>query len=447
MSSALTPACSGRLLIAGLLCAMATRAPGANWPAWRGPNLDGISEETRGPLHWSRTENVRWRTPLAAPGNSSPIVWGNTVYLTEGTETRRRLIAYDRRNGRARWNTSLESRNPSPTTRQNPYCAPSPATDGTRIVAWFGSDGLHAWDLEGNRLWSLDLGPQRHQWGYASSPVLLGDRVYLNFGPGAEEFLVAVDAETGREVWRTRGPATPAEDTYGTWSSPLPIQVEGKPQLLVAMRDYFAGLDPLTGTEIWHCDGMGLQAKTSPIYAGGIALISGDLRGAEIAVRLGAGARGDLTETHRLWREFPPRARVATGVVRDGRVYGARANGILDCISLETGDVIWEERQAGPGGYTPIWASPILVGNLVYVVNQRGDTMIVEASPKYQLHAVNRLTEACNASPAIADGDLFLRTWSTLWCLRSPSEEEAAPGPTPASGQVDPPRGASTTPP
>lgn len=417
----------------------------ANWPTWRGPNRNGISTETNAPTRWSRTENVRWRTGLTEWGNSSPIVWRDTVFITQTTRHLRSLLAYDRHNGKLRWSGTVESRVLAPTSRSNPYCAASPVTDGERVVTWYGSDGLHAFDLDGNRQWDLDLGPQRHQWGYGSSPVLAGDRIYLNFGPGAEEFIVAVDKRTGRELWRTRGPVAPAEDVNGTWSTPLLVKVNDQPQLLVALRDYFAGLDPETGLEIWHCDGMGPLAKASPIAGDGIAVMSGDTRGGEIAVRL--GGRGDVTETHRLWREAPPRSRIASGIVRDGRIYGAQAGGILDCLTLDGGDTIWAERQKGAGANSAIWASPILVGQLLYFVNQGGDTMIVEASPKFNLVAVNRIDEFCNASPAIAYGDLFLRTYSALWCIRGSADEpELVPAPA-AAGSTNPGAPARPAPP
>lgn len=412
-------------LAVGVAWGRGTGAQAADWPSWRGPGYLGISSETNAPIAWGRNENVRWRVTLESRGNSSPIVWKDSVYLTDSHQGRRRLLAFDRLTGKARWNAGIEARTASLTIRHNPFASASPVTDGQRVVAWFGSEGLHAWNVDGDRLWTLDLGPQRHRWGYGSSPVLVDDRVYLNFGPGAEEFIVAVDARNGREVWRTRGPVASAEDTYGTWSSPLPIRVGDRPQLLVALRDYFAGLDLSSGEEIWRCGGLGLQAKASPVHGNGIAAMSGDLKGAEIAVRLDPDARGDITETHRLWREVPPRSRIASGVVLGGRVYGARLNGILDCVSLEEGEVLWEERPPGAGGNSAVWASPIAVGNLIYFVNQGGDTVIVEASPTYRLVGVNSLGETCNASPAVAYGDLFLRTFTTLWCIRSPAATNA----------------------
>ncbi len=418
----------------GVRCALAAwvligtgASQAADWTSWRGPNHDGVCVETTAPLNWTRTQNVRWQIRPLEPGNSSPVILKDTVYVTLTHKGRRALEAIDRRTGKSRWSAGTNARDRSPSSPFNPPCTPSPVTDGERIVVWFGSEGLQAFDLEGKPLWALDLGPQRHQWGYASSPVIHGDRVFLNFGPGEKEFVVAADVKTGRELWRARGPGTPANDSYGTWSTPLVTEVGGKPQLLVALRDYFAALDLQEGTELWRCGGMGPQAKASPIVGGGIAVMSGDFRGAEIAVRL--GGTGDVTDTHRLWRERPPRSRIASGIIRNGHIYGAQANGLMDCISLETGDVVWAGRQRGAGANSPIWASPILVGDLLYYLTQGGDTVIVEASPTFRIVAVNSLGEPCIATPAVAYGDLFIRTWNALWCIRSPEPTAASPLP------------------
>lgn len=399
-------------------------ATGADWPSWRGPFGTGVSIETNAPLKWSRTQNVRWRTVLPEAGNSTPIVWGDTVYLTQAIGQKRAVMALDRRTGKVRWTYGVDSKAPERTHRLNPPCASSPITDGERIIAWFGSEGLVCFDKNGKGLWRANLGRQNHQFGYASSPVLHQDRIYLNFGPGDREFVVAVDKRTGEVLWQATAPTPGADDTYGTWSTPTVADVDGQLQLVVALRDHLAGYDLQTGTNLWFSRGLGLQAKSSPIVAHGVAMVSGDLRGAELAVRLGGS--GDITESHRLWREVPPRSRIGTGIVRDGHIYGVQANGLLDCISLQTGDTVWAERQPGAGANSSIWSSPILVGNLLYVVNQGGDTVTYRASTNFQSVAVNSLGEACNASLALAHGDFFIRTWNALWCIRG-SSPDAAP--------------------
>lgn len=391
-------------------------AQAAHWPDWRGPSQNGASPETNAPLRWSRTQNVRWIHRLGEPGNSTPIVWSQTVFVTQNAGNRRSVVAIDRRSGRTRWSAGEDGLPSERTERANPYCSASPVTDGERVIAWFGSVGVVAYDFEGRRLWRAELGPQSHQFGYGSSPVLHGNQVFLNFGPGSREFVVALDKATGKELWRVSGPSPGNDDTYGTWSTPVMVTVQGQRQLLIALRDHFAALDPATGREIWHARGLGLQAKASPVTDGHIALISGDLRGAEIAIQL--GGVGDVSESHRLWKESPPRRRVGTGVVRAGYVYGAQANGLLDCVNLETGDIVWAERMSGSGANSTIWSSPILVGDRLYIHNQGGDTAIIAASPQFKQLAVNSIGEPGNASPVVADGDLFLRTHASLWCIR-----------------------------
>ncbi|MBX3746383.1 MAG: PQQ-binding-like beta-propeller repeat protein [Verrucomicrobiae bacterium] len=397
-----------------------------DWPAWRGPSGDGRSLETEAPLRWSRTENVRWRVALPGPGNSTPAVWGDTVFLTQGAGTTRVVTALDRRNGRVRWNLGVPGVARERTQRSNPAGSSSPVTDGERVVAWFGSAGLVAVDMEGRGLWRLDLGRQEHRFGYGSSPVMDDRRVYLNFGPGSREFVVAVDKRTGREVWRVEGPVPGADDTYGTWSTPLLAEVEGRWQLLVALRDHVAGLNPDSGHTIWQARGLGLQAKASPVAGGGVVVVAGDLRGAELAIRL--GGRGDVTDTHRVWRESPARSRIGTGVIHEGHLYGARANGILDCLDLETGEPVWSERMPGAGANGAIWSSPMLVGDRIYVVNQGGDTVVIRASPRFEVLAVNALDEVVNASPAVSRGELFIRTWQALWCLGGTDGPTTGPG-------------------
>ncbi len=384
---------------------------------WRGPNNDGVSVETNGPTIWSAAANVRWRLPLGAEGgNSTPAVWGEQIFVTQTLEQRRSLNSVDRRTGKLRWSIFATSRGREPTQAMNPYCSSSPATDGERVYVWFGTSGVYCFDVAGKPVWERDLGMQKHQFGYGSSPLIVSNTLFLNFGPGAVEFVVALDKRSGRELWRIKSPTPAADDTYGTWSTPHWIEHEGRPQLLVALRDYFAGLDPKTGAEYWRCRGLGPQAKASPYAGAGMAFVSGDFRGGEIAVRL--GGQGDVTDSHRVWREYPPRGRIATSIVVGQYIYGARANGIMDCLELETGDVVWEQRMPAGAANSAIFASPLRVGDRLYYVNQGGDVAIVEAKPAYRLVAFNSIREPCNASPVIAYGDLYLRTWRALWCIR-----------------------------
>lgn len=433
----------GIALFAASIAPLHARA--ADWPTWRGPFGTGVSIETNAPLKWSRTQNVRWRTVLPEPGNSTPIVSGDTVYLSQSIGNRRTVMGLDRRTGKVRWTYGVESQGPERTHRVNPFCASSPVTDGDRIIAWFGSAGLVAFDKSGKGQWRTQLGRQNHQFGYASSPVLHRDRVYLNFGPGDREFVVAVDSRTGQVLWQADSPTPGADDTYGTWSTPQVARVGDRDQLVVALRDHLAGYDLETGTNLWFSRGLGLQAKSSPIVADNVAMVSGDLRGAELAVRL--GGTGDVTDSHRLWREVPPRSRIATGIALGGHLYGAQANGLLDCVSIATGDRVWAERQPGAGANSAIWSSPILVGNLLYVINQGGDTVTYHASTNFHSVAVNSLGETCNASLALAHGDFFIRTWNALWCIRGSPPEATTTANSSTNATAQPSTGRPTVPP
>ncbi|MFN0068887.1 MAG: PQQ-binding-like beta-propeller repeat protein [Limisphaerales bacterium] len=410
-----------RRLAGTVVLALAAPALAAEWPAWRGPTGDGWCTETNVPVRWSRTSNVRWRTPLPEPGNSTPVVWRDTVFLTQNIGHKRCLVALSRVTGKERFTKGVDAVGRDRTHATNPHASASPTTDGERVVCWFGTTGVVAFDLQGNLLWRTDLGVQDHQFGYGASPVLHGGLVFLNFGPGPREFVAALDAKTGAEKWRVESKTPGADDIYGTWSTPFLVKHAGQEQLLVALRDYFAALEPATGREIWHSAGLGPQAKTSPVAGGGIALISGDLQSAEIAVQL--GGTGDVRASHRLWRETPPRRRVATGVIVDGHCFGARVNGILDCVTMAEGEEAWAERAGGAAANSPVWASPVYVqpAGLVYYVNQGGDTVVVRATPKaFERVEVNSVGETSNASLAISRGQVFLRTHQALWCFEQP---------------------------
>ena len=406
------------LAVALMVSLAAMNLSAANWPAWRGGDGDGLCTETNVPLRWSPTENIRWRTPLPEAGNSTPVVWNDHIFVTQNIGSRRSLMCFGRARGDLLWTAGVEVTARERSWHENPYCSPSPVTDGQRVICWFGSGGVVAYDFAGQELWRLDLGRHDHQYGYGSSPVLYGDLCFLNFGPGEHEFVVALDKHTGRELWRAVSPAPGRNDTLGTWSTPLLTTFAGRPQLVVALRDYLAALDPKTGNELWRCTGLGPQAKTSPVAGEGVVILSGDVQSAELAVKL--GGEGDVTATHRLWRRFPARPRVSTGLILGRHYYGVRATGIMDCLQLDTGEVVWEERLRGPGGHGTCWSSPVLGAGRLYVMNQAGDTFVVQASPRYGILGVNSLGERANASVVISGGQVILRTHQALWCIGGP---------------------------
>jgi outer membrane protein assembly factor BamB len=408
-----------------------------NWPAWRGADGLGITREKNLPVHWSATENIRWKIALPDRGNSSPIVWGNRIFITQALEKEERLtvMGFDRAGGRRLWQSGTSPAGKYPTHKTNPYGSSSPVTDGERVMAWFGSAGLFCFDLDGKELWHRDLGRQSHIWGYGSSPVIHGDLCLLNFGPGERSFLIALNKKTGETVWqvdvpqrrwpdRMDGFAGKPDGESGSWSTPLVLEVNGRDEVIVSWPGQLRGFDPKTGKEQWHCDGLDPLVYASPIYGEGIIAAMSGFMGSAIAVR--TGGSGDVTATHRLWKKDRTKNRICSGVITGGHIYVMNMEGVAECLDLKTGRMIWEERVAGPGPKSDSWSSMVLAGDRIYLPNQSGDVIVLRASPKFGVLAVNSIgREMCNASLAVSEGELFLRTDAHLWCIGQPGAKAA----------------------
>ncbi|MEX0675779.1 MAG: PQQ-binding-like beta-propeller repeat protein [Pirellulales bacterium] len=395
-----------------------------NWPTWRGPEGIGASGESDLPLTWSRTENIRWKVKLPEPGNSTPIVWGKRIFVTQPVEqeNRRTLMCLDRTDGKILWQAGTIYTEEEPTHPTNPYCSASPVTDGERVIAWFGSAGVFCYDLDGRQLWKRDLGVQQHEWGYAASPVIHGDLCFVNFGPGTSEFVVALDKRTGEVAWRYDPPKPTPEvlkrddGLRGSWSTPLLIRAAGRDELILTLPDRVLALAPPSGKTLWSCEGLGSLVYTSPLWGDGILVALGGYHRASLAVK--PGGRGDVTETHRVWHEPKCKLRLGSGIVHKGHIYVGDMQGVAQCLDLTTGRLVWEERLKAAAGDNATWSSMILTADeRIYVLNQVGDTFVLKASPKFELVATNSLGEPTNSSTAISDGEIFVRTHEHLWCI------------------------------
>jgi outer membrane protein assembly factor BamB len=421
-----------------LLClfgAMASHA--ANWPAWRGPLGNGVCEEKNLPTHWSATENVKWRVELPEPGNSTPIVWGDRVFLTQAVGDRRTLMCFSRKDGALLWQSGVTTAEKEPTHQANPYCSGSPVTDGERVIVSFASDGLYCYDFNGKELWKRnDLGRAIHIWGNGSSPMIYGGLCFLNFGPGATSYLLAVDKKTGKTLWKkdedtgygktppvdasaasaTEPPKKAGNPTYiGSWSTPTIMKVEGKDELLMSWPRRLAAYDPQTGDEIWHSLGLNPLVYTSPIGADGIVVTMGGFNGSAFGLR--AGGSGDVTSSRRMW--FQPRSpqRIGSGVIHDGHIYIHNDPGTAMCIDLQNGDIVWQERLPAKAATGQNWSSVMLSGDNCYTITQGGDCFVFKASPKFELVSVNSLGEKSNSSIVPSAGELFIRTYKALYCI------------------------------
>jgi outer membrane protein assembly factor BamB len=409
-----------------MVCATAASASAENWPAWRGPRGDGTCAEKGLPTVWSKTDNVAWKAPLPEPGNSTPIVSGKHVFVTQAIDKEglRTLMCFDRKDGRLLWQKGTTWKEKELTHEANPFCPASPVTDGERVIAWFGSAGVFCYDFEGNDLWKRDLGIQKHIWGYGASPVIHGELCYLNFGPGERSFLIAMDKRTGETVWQHDEPinrlGTPeAEfsslDYYGSWSTPLLCNVNGRTELVISLPFRVVSFEPATGKEIWSSTGTNALVYTSPLYAEGTIVAMGGFNGMTIA--LAAGGSGDVTNTNRLWRHPKTKQRIGSGVIHNGHIYIHNDPGIAECFELATGNRVWEERLQGESSRGTNWSSVMLADGLCYTINQGGDCFVFKASPQFELVSVNSLGELSNSSIVPSDGQLFIRTHQHLWCI------------------------------
>ena len=400
-----------------------------NWPNWRGPAGTGIANETQLPLHWGTNENVLWRASLPERGNSTPIVWDNRVFVTQAieAENRRALLCFERATGQLLWQRGVVVDAAESTHEANPQASSSPVTDGERVIAWFGSAGLFCYDLQGKELWRRELGPQKHVWGWGSSPSLDASRCYLNFGPGEPSFLVALDKKTGSEVWRVRAPNAdsggkrPGQEQpvwAGSWSTPVMIQAGGREELIMTWPKRVLAFEPKTGRELWSCAGINPLVYTSPLYEPSkeIVVAMGGFFGMALAVK--AGGSGDVTETRRLWHHPKTKQRIGSGVIHDGHIYILNDPGIAECFELETGKLIWEERLHGPAAKSDNWSSMVVADAKLYAINQGGDSFVLRASPNFEVLATNSISEPTIASMAVSNGDLFIRTHKALWCFR-----------------------------
>ena len=415
--------CPSRLVpVTSFVLLAAATAAADNWPAWRGPTGQGMSAEMNLPTKWSKTENVKWKVPLPAEGNSTPAVWGDKVFVTQATEKgkKRSLICFARKDGSKLWEQTVEYTKPEPTHNTNPYCSASPATDGERVVVSHGSAGVFCYDLAGKELWRRDLGPQVHIWGNASSPVLHKNLAILTVGPGKEQYLLAVNKADGMDVWKAEEPGGNAgEDNknwVGSWSTPVVADVKGRTELVMSWPGVVKAYNPDTGSLLWSSGGLerdgGRGSKlvyTSPIVTPEAVVAMAGYGGPSIAVK--TGGTGDVTATHRLWRHPSAPQRIGTGVVVGNHLYVVDEPGTMRCVELTSGKLLWTERV----GQT--WSSITHAGGKLYVPTMAGATVVVAAKPTFEELARNPLGERMLASLAVSDGELFVRTYKHLWCI------------------------------
>jgi outer membrane protein assembly factor BamB len=400
-------------------------AADAAWPRWRGPHGNAVSSESGLPVAWDRERNIAWRTGIPGEGSSSPIVHGDRVFVTSSREygTRRLTHCLSATDGQVLWTRELADENPEITSALTGHAAATPATDGQRVVAFFGNAGLVAYDFAGRLLWHRDFGEFDSELGLASSPVFYGDTVvqlcdhdgkwYSTF----DSFLIAVDAATGETRWRTE-----RRGLERSWSTPivipLPDNAENEShhdrlprhELVVAAQDELRAYDPQRGDLLWRVTGLTGWVTPSPVFAEGLIFATSGKNGPVLAVR--PGGRGDVGSTHVAWKEPQGGPYVCSPLAYRGRLYVVNEAGVLSCRSLRDGRLLYRQRLNGK-----FTASPVAAAGRLYLVNEDGTTYVVAAEDAFQLVATNRLDEFTLASPAIANGRIYIRTEHKLWCI------------------------------
>ncbi|MCC6507590.1 MAG: PQQ-binding-like beta-propeller repeat protein [Pirellulaceae bacterium] len=410
------------------VCCLAVVARCEDWRQWRGPRGDGTSVEKNLPITWSPSANVAWKVALPEPGNSTPIVWGDRIFLTQpvSKENKRLLMCFDRISGKLLWQSGTQWTEADVTHATNPLCSASPVTDGQRVIAWFGSAGLFCYDLDGREIWRRDLGIQKHIWGYGASPVIHGNLCYLNFGPGERSFLVAVDCQTGQTVWQHDEPINrngTAEakftnaDFYGSWSTPVLRKVGDREELLISFPFRLCALDPRSGAELWSSPGINALVYTSPLVKDEMIVTMGGYSGMAMALKVGSTITGQVDPALRMWRHPKTKQRIGSGAIHDGHIFIHNDPGIAECFELTTGKLIWEQRLSGAGTKSTNWSSMFIADGNCYSLTQGGDCFVFRASPKYELLATNALGEVSNSSVIASEGQLLLRTHKHLWCI------------------------------
>ena len=402
-----------------------------NWPGWRGPGGDGVSAEKGIPTRWSSTRNIAWKVAIPGEGHSSPIIWSDKVFLTSSlTEKNKRiLLCIDRLSGQTVWRRDVVQSPPETIHRLNSRASGTPATDGRQVYVTFmraegdrvvapnvGSERLitpgkiivAAYDLDGNEKWKTNVGDFVSAHGFNTCPVLFEDLVILNGDHDGDAYLVALDRQSGKERWRTL-----RENKTRSYVTPIIREIDGITQMILSGSLCIASYDPRNGKRHWIVDGPTEQFVASMVYDGKYVFATGGYPERHtLAIR--PGGKGNVTDTHIAWRTTRGAAYVPSPIISGRYLLMVADSGIASCFEARTGKRHWMERL--PGGHSP---SPVSADGLVYFVSDRGVTTIIRPSETFAVIAKNELGEPVSASPAISQGQIFLRTHQHLYCIGS----------------------------
>jgi outer membrane protein assembly factor BamB len=422
------------------------RGSNTNWPQWRGPDSQGVSNEKNLPAEWTETKNVLWKTAIPGLGFSSPIVWGKKIFLTTAIEGAPapaahqpkkhmlgnnefkhpdwvgsdkihtfKVFCLDRDSGKMLWErTPYEGPVFDHRHRRGTYAGPTAVTDGKYVYAYFGAEGLYCYDTGGKLVWSKNLGGIANMgMGVGSSPVLFEDLLIVLCDQefdGKESFIVAFDKKNGREVWRKPRPV------QASWATPVIARTAERAELVTSGNEFLISYDPKTGNELWRASGLKSHAIATPVVGHGLVILSSGFP-SKTVVAIKLGSSGNLDGTDRIaWRYNKGTSYVPSPILYGDYVYLMSDAGILTCLNAKTGEVVYE------GGRVPIatkfyGSSPVAFEGKILLTSDDGDTFVIKAGPKHEVLGTNTIGEPCRTSIAIADGKLFVRGERHLFCI------------------------------
>jgi len=416
-----------RVITAGFFSSIAIATLSAeNWPQWRGPAMNGISTEKGLPLKWSAEENIAWKVPMPGRSGSTPIIWNETIFLNIGTADGSgdlELWALNRNDGKIMWKGPIAGGNHI--ERKQNMSSPSPVTDGRTVWVMTGVGVLKAFDFKGKELWTRDIqkdyGRFGLNWGYASSPLLEEGDLFVQVLHGMKtddpSYILRIDGETGKTLWRVDRPTNAIRESPDSYTTPALLRYGTTKEIVISGGDVVTGHDPSTGKEAWRVDGLNptnnpnFRIIASPLVAGDMVIAPTRER-PMLAIK--AGGRGDVTRTHKIWT-FDNGPDVPTPVSDGKLVYTVNDRGIAFALDLQTGKVVYGPERLKNDSYS---ASPVLAEGRIYVTSENeGVTSVYKAGPAFELLAQNSLNDYCLSSPAMSDGQIFIRTTGHLWAI------------------------------
>ncbi len=425
---------------------------GVAWPQWRGPLATGEAPAADPPIVWSESKNIRWKVELPGHGSATPLIWNNRVFVTAARSVgrsektggffqglRRRfvgtvgadeihqyvILAIDRHDGKVVWQQVAREEAPHEGRhRTGSWASPSAVTDGDVVCAFFGSRGLYCYDMNGQLLWDRDFGDMNIRMGFGegASPALPGDTIVVVWDHEGQSFIASLDKRTGTERWRTE------RDEMTSWASPLVVEHDGSVQVVTSATNRVRSYDLGTGELLWHGQGVTLNAIPSPVAADGVVYLTSGYRGNELyAVDLDQ-AQGDISDTGAvIWSLDKDTPYVPSPLLHSGILYLVKSNnGILSTYDARTGQAHYGPTRLP--GVRSVYASPVAAGGRIYVAGREGNTSVIAAGPTFEVLAANQLEDGFDASPAVADGEIFLRGQRYLYCIATDAADARAGG-------------------